>query len=145
MATLVLTVLAIALFTAAGGVLTFLAMRAQAKESTADAKRSEPFAVFSLAQAFDPEYALIWDTQLPALQLIDNAGTKGIRTQQLSPFYARSARSYPELYDGSSFGSWLEFLEREQLIRKKTTRVFITAEGHELLEYRVVPEVVLAA
>jgi hypothetical protein len=146
--TLVLGLLGIALFAVAGGVLTFLTMQGRAKdriESGADARQGESFAVFSVAQAFDPDYAVIWDTQLPALQLISRAGPKGMRAQQLCPFYNQSARCYPELYDGSSFGSWLEFLEKEQLIRKKTTRVFITAEGQEFLEYGVVPENVLAA
>jgi hypothetical protein len=138
---------AIALFLVAGGILAFLAMQSQQNKGSGinvEPGNSEPLAVFSVAQAFDPDYAIIWDTQFPALQLIDNAGVKGIRTQQLYLFYLRSARRYPELYDGSNFGSWLEFLEREQLVRKKATRVFITAEGHEFLAYRVAPETVLA-
>jgi len=143
MASFVLVLLAVALFASAGGVVAFFVMKAQARdrlESVIDAPSTEPFAVFSVVQAFDPDYAIIWDIQFPALQLIDTAGVSGLPTGQLRLFYFRSARIYPELYDGSSFGSWLEFLEGEQLISRNGRRVFITAEGHEFLAYRLVPE-----
>jgi hypothetical protein len=120
-ATLALALLGVSLFAAAGGVLAYLTMQGRAKDRLDrgfDPRQGEPFAVFSVAQAFDPDYAIIWDTQLPALQLIKRAGAKGMRAQQLHPFYVQSARCYPELYDGTSFGSWLDFLEREQLTGK---------------------------
>lgn len=144
---MVVTVIALALFLAAGGVLAFLIIQGRARDrlySVFEAKAYEPFAVFSVIQAFDPDFAVIWDTQTPALQLVDEASIQGLPVHRLQPFYARSARMYPELYDGSSFGGWLDFLEREQLIDRSGRRVFITAEGHEFLTYRLVPKAVLA-
>jgi len=103
-----------------------------------------PFAVFSVAQAFDPDQAMIWETQAPALQCVATAGSKGISLLQMDCYYACSAQRYPEIYDGSSFRSWLLFLEQEQLIRLIGQRVFITAQGREFLAYRVVTEAMTA-
>ncbi len=128
--------------------LLLLAMRDRARNwtraSTDHPTASEPFAVFCIRQAFDSDCAVIWDTQVPALELIDRTGIRGLPVRQLRPVYARSARSYPELYDGSTFGSWLEFLESEQLINRSNGHLFITAEGQQFLAYRLVPKEVLA-
>ncbi len=144
---MILTMIGLVIFVVAGGILAFLAINSQAKVGISGIRTQgdEPFGVFSVALAFDPDYAIIWDTQVPVLQLIDRAAGRGIRAQQLRAFYSQSARRYPELYDGSSFGGWLEFLKNEQLIATIGMRVFITAEGHDFLAYRVVPETVLAA
>ncbi len=39
-------------------------------------EQRDTFIAFSVAQAFDRDCAIIWSTQVPALQLIDNAGKK---------------------------------------------------------------------
>lgn len=105
----------------------------------------DPFTVFCIAQAFDRDCAIIWSTQISALRLLDNAGTKGVAVKQMFPFYARAVRRYPELYDGSTFGSWLGFLEREQLLKRSGLQVFITNDGHQFLEYGLAPECMPAA
>lgn len=143
---MLITALTIAIAAAAGGVLAFLVVQGRAKDRLCnlfDASMYEPFSVFSVLQAFDPDQAIIWDTQFPALQLIDEA-SEGLRVGRLRLFYTRSARSYPELYDGSTFKSWLAFLEREKLISRMGRRLFITVEGHELLSYRIVSPVISA-
>ena len=105
----------------------------------------DSFAAFSVAQAFDRDCAIIWSTQVSALQLIDNAGRKGVPVKRLYPFYMRGVRRYPELYEGSSFGNWLEFLEREKLVTRSGLQVLITRDGHKFLQYRLTPESVPAA
>ncbi len=108
-------------------------------------EQRDTFTAFSVAQAFDRDCAIIWSTQVSALQLVDNAGKKGVPVKQLYPFYTRGVRRYPELYEGSSFGSWLEFLEREKLATRSGLQVFITEDGHKFLQYRLTPESVAAA
>ncbi len=105
----------------------------------------DSFAAFSVAQAFDRDYAIIWNTQVSALQLIDKAEKKGVPVKRLYPFYTRGVRRYPELYEGSNFGSWLEFLEREELITRSGLQVLITRDGHTFLQYRLTPESIAAA
>ena len=108
-------------------------------------EQRDTFIAFSVAQAFDRDCAIIWSTQVPALQLIDNAGKKGVPVKQLYPFYTRGLRRYPELYEGSSFGSWLEFLERERLVIRSGLQILITRDGHKFLRYRLAPESIPAA
>ncbi len=95
----------------------------------------DPWKVISVAQAFDPDYAILWETQVPALKLIDSAGPDGVHARQLYGFYRDSVRLYPELFDNSTFRSWLQFLEQERLITRVGKRVFITAEGHEFFAF----------
>ena len=108
-------------------------------------EQRDTFMAFSIAQAFDRDCAIIWSTQVPALRLIDNAGKKGVPVKQLYPFYMRGVRRYPELYEGSSFGSWLEFLERERLVIRSGLQILITRDGHKFLQYRLTPESIPAA
>jgi hypothetical protein len=105
------------------------------QEQICQANYSDPLTIFPAAQAFDANYAILWQTQVPALQFVDAAGLKGVHVRQLYRFYSCSTRLYPELFDNSTFGSWLQFLERERLINRIGTRVLITAEGHHFLEF----------
>jgi len=102
--------------------------------------KKKRFSVLSMEQAFDPDHAIIWDTQVPALQLIASAGREGLSLEELRGFYARSACRYPELYDGSSFESWLEFLKETQLISVGLYRVLLMPEGQQFLWHRVTAE-----
>jgi hypothetical protein len=102
--------------------------------------KGRPFSVLSLADAFDQDHTLIWETQIPALQQIAAAGRKGVPLERLYLQYAQSARVYPELYDGSSFGRWIEFLEKAQLITLHRHRVFLTLEGHQFVKNWVTTE-----
>ncbi len=101
----------------------------------------ETFSVLSIALAFDPDHALLWETQTPILQLISIAGPQGISVRALHRAYLESARCYPELYEGSSFKRWLEFLERAQLLACiDGQRVLLTSQGREFLHYRITAE-----
>jgi len=97
----------------------------------------EPFSVLCIEQAFDPDQAIIWDTQVPALRMMASAGKKGLPIRALYPLYLRSRRRYPELYDGSSFESWLEFLQHTKLVNISIGMVWLTSEGWEFLRYGV--------
>jgi len=91
--------------------------------------QQDSFSVFSMEQASDPDHAIIWDTQLPALQLLASAGPAGMAATNLYAFYMKSCHQYPELYDGSTFESWLEFLQRDHLITIDGGKASLQAEG----------------
>lgn len=95
-----------------------------------------PFCVLSLEQAFEADHAVLWDTQVPALQLICSAGSKGVPIQRLYACYVETTRHFPELYEGSNFGEWLAFLEESQLVARNEYRVAITSQGRRLLNSR---------
>jgi hypothetical protein len=96
------------------------------------------FSVLPITMAFDPDHALVWETQIPILKLISIAGPHGISVRRLYQAYLESARCYPELYEGSSFKRWLEFLERAQLVMCiDRQRVLLTTEGRDFLHYRI--------
>jgi hypothetical protein len=106
--------------------------------------RCEPaglrFSALSIAQAFDPDHAILWETQVPALKLISSAGPDGIHIRRLYAWFGESAAHYPELYDGSGFKQWVEFLEEAELIACNVHRVILTPKGCEFLQYRVCAE-----
>ncbi|HYL11988.1 MAG TPA: hypothetical protein VEV41_03080 [Terriglobales bacterium] len=99
------------------------------------------FSPLSVRDAFDPDHALIWDTQIPALQLIAAAGRKGVAVKHLRPHYVQSSIVYPELYEGSSFWLWIAFLEEAQLVTFDQGRVFLTSQGAHLVKNWVGMEV----
>jgi hypothetical protein len=94
-----------------------------------------PFSSISVAHAFEPSHAMLWDSQVPALEVIGSGGAKGIPLQRLFAAYSELAQTYPELYDGSNFERWLEFLQNARLIARNDYRVALTAEGQEFLHY----------
>lgn len=93
----------------------------------------KPFSIIRVADAFDPEAAILWDTQLPTLELISSAGKDGIDLEDLRPMYRRSARAYPELYEGSSFEGWVQFLRDSELVEPVGSGLVITSVGSEFL------------
>jgi hypothetical protein len=95
---------------------------------------SQPFSALSIAHAFDPERFILWDTQLPLLEQLGSAGSKGCPLAQLYSFYLQLARRYPELYEGSSFEHWLGFLAASELVRLETDRSYCTAEGRQFVQ-----------
>ncbi len=78
--------------------------------------RGRTFSTISVADAFEPDTAILWETQLSALDLICAAGARGLPAATLREWYLRSVRRYPELYDDFSFESWLDFLSNANLI-----------------------------
>jgi hypothetical protein len=113
-------------------------------KSVAEESENNPFLAFSLERVFDPDHAIIWDTQIPVLQLAASAGHEGLRVRKLYPYYARYCREYPELYEGSTFESWLDFLQCNQLIKIDGGRVLPQAKGREFLRFRGSAEVLVA-
>jgi hypothetical protein len=95
---------------------------------------SQPFSALSIVHAFDPERFMLWDTQLPLLEQLHSAGSKGCSLAQLYSFYLQLARRYPELYEGSSFEDWLGFLAASELVRLETDQGHITAEGRQFVQ-----------
>ncbi len=101
----------------------------------------KPFSILSIALAFDPDQALVWETQIPILQVVSIAGPKGISLRLLNHVYLESARHYPEVYEGFSFKKWLEFMECAQLLRcNEEHRVLLTIQGRDFLHYRITAE-----
>jgi hypothetical protein len=96
-----------------------------------------PFRVLSVCDAFEPECAILWDTQVPALCLIAAEGNRGLALTRLREVYHSNAHRYPELYEGCTFHQWLNFLELAELITTTEHRAAITKEGREFLKYRV--------
>lgn len=91
------------------------------------------FTALPAVHMFDAEWSALWATQLPALQLLSAAGADGVNDRSLEPHYREQARRYPELYDGSTFEGWLEFLERAKLALHRGGTVNITHAGREFL------------
>ena len=123
------------------GMLTLLAVGAAWQvlhaRRTGDAPPSPPervprrvFHLMNIADAFDPERAVLWESQVPALQLIFN----GVPAARLFLFYARYPRQYPELFEDTTFEEWLQFLKRSNLITVEQGEIRLTAEGVEFLQ-----------
>jgi hypothetical protein len=106
--------------------------------------RCEPvgvcFSALSVALAFDPDHAILWETQVPVLELISAAGPQGLHIRQLYAWFRESAFRYPELYDGSGFKQWLGILEESELVTFNVHHVILTPKGHEFLQYRLTAE-----
>ncbi len=119
-------------------VMVLLAMAALAEYGQMQRIRFDPAArpfSLSLTEAFDPEHAILWGTQIPALLLVSSAGGRGLAYNRLYHAYLEAARHYPELYEGSSFAQWLFFLEQNELVTLTSYRVRITGYGREFLKH----------
>lgn len=138
MPVLILALLSVILFIVTLVLLGFAEASESRKMRTLDASREgSPFRVLSVCDAFEPEYAVLWETQAPALRFVAAAGAKGVTRPQLFAFYKRAACQYPELYEGSSFQQWLQFLESSELVSLRESRVSATPQGLQFLRFRV--------
>ena len=105
----------------------------------------KPFTVISIAQAFEEDSAILWDTQVPALRQIAIGGTRGVSVAKMRRFFAGTSRQYPELYEGVRFEQWVRFLEDAELIMlSMDDRIAITLQGLQFLRYRLVPRTIPA-
>jgi len=95
-----------------------------------------PIPLLSIVQAFDPDYAVLWDAPCSALLLVDAAGEHGLPVSRLRPVFRKAAACFPEIYDGCSFAQWVGFLEQCRLIVGDGSRLVLTDDGHEFLKYR---------
>ncbi len=85
------------------------------------------------ADALQPDQALIWSTQIPALRFVSDREPRGAYYTPLRLIYIESARRYPEIYDGCTFQNWVEFYVRRGLLHFEDDAIHITAAGRELL------------
>ncbi len=104
----------------------------------------QAFSAMSVVDAFETQTAILWETQIPALAFIESAGPCGLDLENLRPFYVRCARRFPELYEGSDFDAWLQFLQAAELIVLTGTTVAITPAGKEFMKCRVAAAVAAA-
>jgi len=97
----------------------------------------KPFSLITIGDAFDPERAILWETQIPALQLISG----GVPAARLFLLYACYPKRYPELFEGATFEEWLQFLKQCNLVEVAAGEIRLTAEGSEFLgSLRPAPE-----
>ncbi len=103
----------------------------------------KPFSIIRVADAFEPDTSIIWETQIPALARIYASGRRGLPIEILRPLFMHSAARYPELYEGTEFESWLQFLENANLISLTHDVAAITPAGVEFLKCRVAANAVV--
>jgi len=98
--------------------------------------RARRFTVVPVDGAFDPDCALLWETQVAALQLLSAAGDEGITPLSLRPLFEQESRRYPELYDGARFEEWLAFLQETEMAERRDAALVITHVGREFLLFQ---------
>lgn len=105
----------------------------------------KPFTVISIAQAFEEDSAILWETQVPALQLLATGGPKGLPVAKMRRFFGSTARRYPELYEGVYFEQWVHFLEEAELVMiAADEKLAITPQGVEFLKFRLTSKPIAA-
>ncbi|HVO63833.1 MAG TPA: hypothetical protein VMT53_23115 [Terriglobales bacterium] len=97
-------------------------------------------ALFSIAEAFDPIYSVLWEAPVAALEIIDSARASGIPVARLHAIYREAAARFPEFYDGCSFIAWLQFLEDARMISWHGAHLVLTPEGQAFLRFRFVTD-----
>ncbi len=105
----------------------------------------KPFTVISVAQAFEEDSAILWDTQVPGLQQIAIGEQRGVSVAKMRRYFQGTAKQYPELYEGVRFEQWIRFLEDAELVMLSTDdRIAITPQGLQFLRYRLTPKPIAA-
>jgi len=94
---------------------------------------ARPFTL-TLDDAPATDCALLWATQLTALQQLHASGSRGVKYEALYRTYQAAAGAYPELYEGSSFAQWLLFLDKQNLLALNRSRVTLTEHGQQFLQ-----------
>ena len=82
----------------------------------------------------DCDYTLFWQAQKPALELLASAEPTGALPSRLEKLYHGLARSYPELFEGSDFGDWVQALQKAEVVSKHTNLITITDKGKFILQ-----------
>jgi len=106
---------------------------------------ARPYVLLSIGEAFDPIYSILWDAPVAALQLVNSAGKAGLPVARLQPIYRNAASSFPEIYDGSNFLQWIQFLEEMSLISWHGDAVVLTPDGQAFLRFRFVTDAMVEA
>lgn len=100
-------------------------------------RQSQLAGLISLEDAFEPETAPIWDTQLPLLQLIQSTPFPGVRLSKLAASFSRYQTSFPEIFEGSDLSDWLTLFESLDLIIVHGGRVLLSTPGRLFIGNRV--------
>jgi hypothetical protein len=137
-------VVGVLLLLAAVAVLTSMWKAREASKEAAPTHASQPprvcvreFSLLALSDAFEPETAPLWEPQIEMLRFIGDAGPAGLDYELLRPRHYQMAARYPELYEGSDLESWLEAMERAELISWHGSSVRLTAAGTAFLRCRL--------
>ncbi len=85
----------------------------------------------SIADAFDPDHVIVWQSQTPALRLIGSEVSLSV----LYDFFAHFSTRYPEFYEDTTFDDWLRFLQSCDLVARVGREVHLTANGRGFLDY----------
>ena len=91
--------------------------------------RNAAFRLFSIADAFDPERAILWEAQIPVLRRIGS----GISISRFFENCNVPLCRYPELFEGTTLAAWLEFLRQSALVEIIGSEVRLTVEGRAFL------------
>jgi hypothetical protein len=102
------------------------------QNSSCDYRR---FALSDPSDISSPETALLWATQISALQFVSDREPRGVSYTPLKLIYLGLARTYPELHDGFTFHHWVGFYVRLGLFRFEDDAIHLTRGGYRLLEY----------
>ena len=139
----VLALLMVAVF--AFGVIVAMLIAAQHLEGKhllrlAQWKIGRPVTVIAIADAFDPDRSMLWETQLPALRFVASRQWRGVSVAALHRYFERCVNDFPELFSGVGFANWIDFLRDQQLITVENDRACITDAGRCFLTYTMPAE-----
>lgn len=84
---------------------------------------------------FEQTYNVIWGSQIEALEQINLLMNADL--ELIKPIYEKAVRSNPELYQNTSFDTWLRFLEVQQLVTRMLEVATVTPEGKAFLAYLI--------
>jgi hypothetical protein len=104
-------------------------------------KLTKPRTSLNLARFFagdgsDGDRELLWQTQLPALELLQEAGSSGVSIARMTKPYRKFARAYPELFDGSTCSDWFDALQEAGVAVhcRQGATIAITEKGQLILD-----------
>lgn len=87
----------------------------QAWQKTGRPSRAGLSLTYVLTDRGDRDYDLLWETQMPVLEVLRSAGSGGASIARMAKLYREFAWTYPELCDGSNFSDWLDALQNAEV------------------------------
>jgi hypothetical protein len=84
----------------------------------------------------DGDRELLWRSQLPALELLQEAGSSGVSIARMTKVYREFARAYPELFDSSTCSDWFDALQEAGVAVhcRQGATIAITEKGQLILD-----------
>jgi hypothetical protein len=107
-------------------------------ESPSDKERAliRSLASTNIILHFERVHSLIWASQLALLRFL-NARDDGANVSHAIGFYEMGKKEFPAWYESYQIDQWLGFLESNNLIAKRDSRIFISIGGREFLKYLI--------